>query len=276
VSDVGHRRTYLTDRLGMPLIETVTAPDMRTPQEVAEVAQICRRLVRSTGRVRTGTGAARMDTNVSVRGGTRVEIKGVPRIPRLPLLTHHEAMRQWNLLRLRDELGRRGIKPETFKAEFGEVTGLLKETGFTPIRDALARGFIANAVVLRGFGGLLDWQTQTNTRFAQEVSDRVRVVACLTTLPNIVNSDTSVEAITTSEWEKICSAIQATKDDTVVVVWGDEADAKTGAQEIIIRAREATVGVPSETRQALRDGRTARAHPAGPDRMYPDTDLPPT
>jgi len=276
VSDVGHRRTYLTDRLGMPLIETVTAPDMRTPQEVAEVAQICRRLVRSTGRVRTGTGAAREDTNVSVRGGTRVEIKGVPRIPRLPLLTYHEAMRQWNLLRLRDELGRRGIKPETFKAEFGEVTGLLKETGFTPLRDALARGFIANAVVLRGFGGLLDWQTQTKTSFAQEVSDRVRVVACLTTLPNIVNTDTSVEALTTSEWERICSALQATKDDTLVVVWGDEADAKTGAQEIIIRAKEAAVGVPSETRQALRDGTNGfeRILP-GPDRMYPDTDLPP-
>ena len=102
---MGHRRVYLTDRLGMPLIETVTGPDMRTPQEVAEVAQICRRLVRSTGRVRTGIGAAREDVNVSVRGGTRVEIKGVPRIPRIPLLTYSEAMRQWNLLRLRDELG---------------------------------------------------------------------------------------------------------------------------------------------------------------------------
>ena len=76
VSDVGHRRVYLTDRLGMPLIETVTAPDMRTPQEAAEVADILRRLVRSTGRVRTGAGAARQDVNVSVTGGTWIEIKG--------------------------------------------------------------------------------------------------------------------------------------------------------------------------------------------------------
>ena len=107
VSDAGHRRTYLTDRLGMPLIETVTAPDMRTPQEVAEVGQMLRRIVRSTGRVRTGIGAAREDVNVSVAGGTRVEIKGVPRIPRIPLLTHNEAMRHWNLLRLRaEQIGR--------------------------------------------------------------------------------------------------------------------------------------------------------------------------
>ena len=62
---------------------------------------------------------AREDVNVSVTGGTRIEIKGVPRIPRIPLLTYNEAMRQWNLLRLRDELHRRGITPETFAAVDG-------------------------------------------------------------------------------------------------------------------------------------------------------------
>ena len=35
--DKGHDRIYLTDRLGMPLIETVTHPEMKTPHEVAEV-----------------------------------------------------------------------------------------------------------------------------------------------------------------------------------------------------------------------------------------------
>ena len=49
------------------------------------------------------------------------------------------------------------------------------------------------------------------------------------------------------------------------------------SKEIIIRAKEATIGVPSETRQALRDGTNGfeRILP-GADRMYPDTDLPPT
>ncbi|MEK9138292.1 MAG: Glu-tRNA(Gln) amidotransferase GatDE subunit E, partial [Bacteroidota bacterium] len=64
VSDIGHRRTYITDRLGMPLFETVTGPDMKTPQEVAEVGELLRRIARSTGRVRTGIGAARQDVNV--------------------------------------------------------------------------------------------------------------------------------------------------------------------------------------------------------------------
>ena len=71
-------------------------------------------------------------------------------------------------------------------------------------------------------------------------------------------------------------AVRATGDDVVVVVWGAPEDVKTGVQEIAIRAREATIGVPSETRQALRDGTNGfeRILP-GPDRMYPDTDPPP-
>ncbi len=276
VSDVGHRRTYLTDRLGMPLIETVTGPDMRTPHEVADVAQICRRLVRSTGHVRTGIGAAREDVNVSVQGGTRAEIKGVSRIPRIPLLTYHEAMRQWRLLQLREELHRRGITEESFKADTADVTRLLQKTNYQPIRNALENGRQAKGVCLRGYERLLNWQTQTNTYFSREIADRVRVVACLTTLPNIVHSDSASETLASSEWQALRKTMRATKDDTLVVVWGNEEDAGMGAQEIIIRAKEATIGVPSETRQALRDGTNGfeRILP-GPDRMYPDTDLPP-
>jgi glutamyl-tRNA(Gln) amidotransferase subunit E len=144
------------------------------------------------------------------------------------------------------------------------------------VRDALERGFVANGVVLRGFRGLLNWQTQTNTYFSREISDRVRVVACLTTLPNVVHSDSASETLAGAEWEAVRRALKATRDDTLVVVWGTEEDAKTGAQEIAIRAKEATVGIPSETRQALHDGTNGfeRILP-GPDRMYPDTDLPP-
>jgi len=276
VSDVGHRRTYLTDRLGIPLIETVTAPDMKTPHEVAEVAQMLRRIVRSTGKVRTGTGAAREDVNVSVTGGTRVEIKGVPRIPRIPLLTYNEGMRQWNLLRLRAELARRGITTQTFAAASEDITKVFRKTQFLPIQSALAKGMTVYGVRLNGFKGFLRWQTQTNTYFSQEISDRVRVIACLTTLPNMVHSDSPGEALTSAEWQMAKKTLNTGDEDALVIVWGPEADAKLGAQEVIIRAKEVTIGVPSETRQALKDGTNGfeRILP-GPNRMYPDTDLPP-
>ena len=276
VSDIGHRRTYLTDRLGMPLIETVTAPDMRTPGEVAEVAEILRMLVRSTGKVRTGPGAARQDVNVSVEGGTRIEIKGVPRIPDIPLLTYTEAMRQYNLLQLRAELHRRGITQEAFQAKSEEVTQLFRKTRYEPIRNAITQGSSVQCVLLRGFQGLLRWQTQPDTHFSREISDRVRVVACLTALPNIIHSDSPSETLASSEWQTLKKTVGATEDDTIVVVWGPAGDAVMGASEIALRAKEATVGVPSETRQALRDGTNGfeRILP-GPNRMYPDTDLPP-
>lgn len=275
-SDVGHRRVYLTDRLGMPLIETVTAPEMRTPFEVADVNNILRKLVRTTFKVRTGIGAAREDVNVSVTGGTRIEIKGVPRIVRIPLLTYNEARRQWRLLQLRDELHRRGITENTFTANYLEVTKLLRNTSYQPIYSAINSGAIVNCVTLHNFKGLLRWETQTNTYFSKEISDRVRVIACLTTLPNIIHSDSPSESLLSSEWQNIKKFVGATDDDTIVLVWGNKEDAETGAKEIIIRAKEATIGIPSETRQALRDGTTGfeRILP-GPQRMYPDTDLPP-
>jgi len=54
VSDLGHQRFYKTDRLGMPLIETVTEPAMKTPYEVAEVAWILTNTVRSTHKFEGG------------------------------------------------------------------------------------------------------------------------------------------------------------------------------------------------------------------------------
>ncbi|ROL62055.1 Glu-tRNA(Gln) amidotransferase GatDE subunit E, partial [Bacteroidetes/Chlorobi group bacterium ChocPot_Mid] len=275
-ADNGHTRIYLTDRLGMPLIETVTYPDMKTPQEVAEVNDILRRLVRSTGKVRTGIGASRQDVNVSVRGGTRIEIKGVSKIKHIPLLTYNEAMRQWNLLRLREELKRRGITEKTFKSKIDDITHLLKNTDYQPIKKALSAGHVAKCVTLKGFKGLLNWQTQTDTFFSKEISDRVRVIACLDQMPNIINSDSYENTLSTAEGQKIRKYVGCSDNDTLVIVWGSQQDSDTASKEIVIRAKEATIGVPSETRQALKDGTNGfeRILP-GPDRMYPDTDLPP-
>ena len=276
VADIGHRRIYLTDRLGMPLAETVTMPEMKTPREVADVAEIIRKLSRSTGKVRTGLGAGRQDVNVSIDGGTRIEIKGVSRIQLIPFLTYNEAMRQWNLLKIKDELCKRGITQENCETKIADVTKYVRKTRYQPINIAVQEGKKVFAVLLRGFRGLLRWKTQTDTYFSKEFSDRVRVIACLTTLPNIIHSDSPTENLSTLEWQSIRKFLGGSEEDTTVLVWGSEEDVKTGANEIQIRAKEATIGIPSETRQALIDGTNGfeRILP-GPERMYPDTDLPP-
>jgi glutamyl-tRNA(Gln) amidotransferase subunit E len=276
ITDIGHDRVYRTDRLGIPLIETVTYPEMRTPQEVADVAQVIRQLTRSTGKVRTGIGRTRQDVNVSVTGGHRVEIKGVPRIPMIPLLVHNEAFRQLALLEIRDRLNKKGITEETFKYDTVPVTDVLKGTQYYPVMKAIKDGLEVHAVVLRGFRGILPTKTQPETTFSKEISDRVRVVACLDILPNIAHTDSEGETFSSAEWTKIKKHSKMKDDDVVVVVWGNEEDSKMGISEIALRAKEAAIGVPDETRQALADGTNGfeRILP-GPNRMYPDTDLPP-
>jgi len=128
VADRGHERVYLTDRLGMPLIEVVTEPQMLTPRQAADVCNLIRKLCRSTQKVRRGYGATRQDVNVSVTGGTRIEIKGVPQIWRIPRLVHNEANRQLALLAIRDELRRRGVRPDSLEHEDRDVTDVLAKT----------------------------------------------------------------------------------------------------------------------------------------------------
>lgn len=276
VSDVGHLRTYIADRLGMPLIEVVTEPDMRTPREVAEVGQLIRYLTRATGKVRRGIGAARQDVNVSIAGGTRIEIKGVPRIPLFQRLVHYEAYRQKALLEVRQELRQRGANPQSWQHQARDVTRLVYNTRFGPIVEALEAGHQVWAVRLPLFAGVLNKPTQPHTLMLQEFADRVRVIACLQGEPNLICSDVPVNTLSPGEWRKVLRSVRSDPSDTVIVVWGGSKDAQTAVEEIRIRAVDAMRGVPQETRQAYTDGGTGfeRILP-GPDRMYPDTDLPP-
>ncbi|MCG6923955.1 MAG: Glu-tRNA(Gln) amidotransferase subunit GatE [Acidobacteria bacterium] len=294
VADQGHLIVWRTDRLGMPLIETVTGPDLRTPDEVEEAILLVGRVCRSTGRVRVGLGASRQDVNVSVRGGRRVEIKGVPRAGWAPALVHGEAVRQVNLLGLRDELHRRGFTTaESIQLDTTDVTERMAESALGALREdewerplesegrhrEFERGdgpFRVLAVRLPGLVGTLSWPTQPGRMFAHELAGRVRVVAGLDRWPILHHSEDWPEEAR-GELDGLRAAAGCADGDAFALVWGPERDTRTAAEEIRIRYAEATDGIPSETRQPFEDGSTdfERILP-GPDRMYPDTDSPPT
>ncbi len=276
VTDRGHDRVYRTDRLGMPLIETVTEPDMHTPDDAAAVCELLRRLARASGLVRTGAGAGRQDVNVSIEGGTRVEIKGVSSIKDIPVLVHNEALRQRSLLAIRRVLRERGVTVESIEDLWLDVSDILQVSTRPNLQDTLSAGGRALAVPLPGFEGLIHTPTQPRTRFVKEFADRVRVVACLDSLPNLACSTGETDILTGAEWTRVEKRCGVNHGTPVMVVWGPERDAETAAREILIRARDAVEGVPSETRQSLPDGTNGfeRILP-GPSRMYPDTDLPP-
>jgi len=275
VSDIGHTRVYRTDRLGMPLIETVTYPDMTNPDEVKEACNYIRFLGRSTGKVRTGMGAGRQDVNVSCKGGTRVEIKGVAHSRWIPELTHNECFRQWALLAIRDKLLTRIPDPKTWVPShtYLDVHVFNSKNGFT--KEAKANGLKLVAVNLPGFKGILSHFTQPGKVFANELIERLKVIACIE-LPNMAHSEEIDPLFAATEWEKITSLLKTGDTDAQLIIRGPEEDIKTALETVEERCRMAFAGVPPETRKSFENGTTIfeRVLP-GADRMYPDTDSAP-
>jgi glutamyl-tRNA(Gln) amidotransferase subunit E len=275
VSDVGHERTYTTDRLGMPLIEMTTYPELLTPDEVAEAGNYLRYLTRSTGQVRTGIGAARQDVNVSITGGTRVEIKGVAHIKWIPELVHNEAFRQKALLEISSDLQTRIPDPEKWEISSVDLHHNVITSDYEPVRNAIRNGQKVVAVNLPQFKGLLSFFTQPGWMFADELSGRLKVIACLDQ-PNILHSEQPDPVLNDSELVTIRELLKAGDNDAQLVFWGAEQDIVTGLDVIQERCRMAMQGVPNETRKSMPDGTTIfeRVLP-GADRMYPDTDSAP-
>jgi len=274
ISDIGHTRIYKTDRLGMPLIETVTYPVLMNPDEVKEAGQYIRFLNRSTGLVRTGIGAGREDVNVSCKGGTRIEVKGVAHIQWIPQITHVECFRQWALLIIRDELKKRQYK-ESWKMTSKKLN--FYDFKFTYEPMVLAHGLKKKfyAVNLPGFGGLLSHFTQPGSVFANEIAERLKVIACLER-PNIVHSEELDPMVSDEDFIRIKEMMNAAPEDGQIVFWAADDDVKTALETIEERCLLAFEGVPQETRKYLNDCTTIfeRVLP-GADRMYPDTDSAP-
>jgi len=270
ISDTGHTRIYKTDRLGMPLIETVTYPDCVNPNEVKDTCDYIRFLNRSTGKVRTGMGAGRQDVNVSCRGGSRVEIKGVAHTKWIPRLTHNEAFRQWSLLLLRETLKARIRNSKKWKANSVELEKrMLKGVELPEHAEKLV------AVNLPGFQGALSWFTQPGKMFADELAGRLKVIACIEH-PNMLHSEMFDPVVSEEQWKKIRDLLGAREDDAQVIITGPSEDIPVAIETVEERCRMALEGIPNETRKSFEDGTTIfeRVLP-GADRMYPDTDSAP-
>ncbi|MEJ5165800.1 MAG: Glu-tRNA(Gln) amidotransferase subunit GatE [Thermoanaerobaculia bacterium] len=277
VKDEGHNIIFKTDRLSFPLVEVITKAEIETPQEAAEVALRIGNILRATGKVRRGIGTVRQDVNLSISGGVRNEIKGVSKISYIPYLLHCEALRQHNLLKIKDELRARGITKDKLKTKIKNLNEVFQKTQNPHLKKALEEGKDIRGICLYGFGGLLQKEIEPGVPFEREFKGRVRVIACLDKPPILLHTDEEPVPFSENEMESLRHIFNFKKADAVLVLWGDEEDTKTAVEEIRIRAEEATQGVPQETRQALPDLTTdfERILP-GPDRMYPDTDSPPT
>ena len=86
------------NRSGIPLIEIVTEPDMKSPEEARKFLRELIRVLEYSESAR-GEGTMRADVNISIEGGKRAEIKNVNSIKGAYKALQFEMVRQKNLLK---------------------------------------------------------------------------------------------------------------------------------------------------------------------------------
>ena len=276
ISELRDRReiVYRLDRMGIPLIEIATAPVIETPEEAEKVAYRIGQLLRVTGKVKRGLGTIRQDLNISIKNGARIEIKGVQELGLIGKIVEYEALRQANLLKIRDELKSRGVKPEDIKEELIDISDIFSNTKSKIAKKALERGGVALAIKLPGFRGLIGKEIQPGRRLGTEFADRARYWA---EVGGIFHSDElPAYGISLEEVKLIEERLSCNKLDGYVIVFEKKEKAVRALRAVIERAKEAIIGVPEETRGANSDGTTKFLRPMpGKARMYPETDIRP-
>ena len=256
---------YSLDRLGIPLVEIGTHPDITTPEMAKKVAKKLGMILRSTGRVKRGIGTIRQDINISIEGGARVEIKGVQELEIVDKIVEYEVVRQLNLLELRDELKKRKawVLNEIF-----DVSDVFKAS-----KCKILRGKKVKAVVLKNFAGLVGKEIQPGRRLGSEFADIARSFG----LGGVFHTDElPAYGISGEEVKKLREKVGASANDAVVFAAGETGRVVNALERIIERAEYCLFGVPEETRKANEDGTTSYLRPLpGAARMYPETDVPP-
>ena len=258
---------FSLDRLGIPLIEITTSPCMHTPEEVQEVAEYIGMVLRSTGKVKRGIGTIRQDVNISIRGGARVEIKGVQELELIAEVVRREVQRQQNLLAIKSELLQ---KKASVHDNSMNVTELFKETKSTVLKKAKR----IYAVNLEGFAGIVGREIQPDRRLGSEMSDYAKKCG----VGGIFHTDElPAYGVTAEEVSRLRAHMNAGVQDCVVIVAAvNDHQAACALNQVIIRAQLAVSDkpVPEETRKMLEAGSSAYMRPLpGAARMYPETDV---
>ncbi len=260
---------YSLDRLGVPLVEIGTGPDIRSPEEAKAAAERIGMLLRSTGAVKRGLGTIRQDVNVSIAEGARVEVKGVQDLQGIEEIVRGEVGRQAELLAIRDTLRERDAQV----GETQDVTNVFADTDSGVIRGALDSGGKVTAVPLYGFDGVVGREIQPDRRLGTELSDYAKRHGA----GGIFHTDElPAYGVTEAEVAALREAVGAGEGDAVAIVAADPETAELAIDAAADRAAAAVEGVPEETRGANDDGTTRYLRPLpGAARMYPETDVPP-
>ena len=245
----GHE--YLLDRLGVPLLEITTKPQLNDSKDVQKAAKTIGRLLRACN-VRRGLGTIRQDVNVSIDNGQRVELKGFQDLTSMPKVVENEVNRQTNLNKLK-------------KARTGQT--IVVNECFNNKKE------FALAVKVENWNGILGNKksAENHIRMGRELSDYAKRAG----MKGIMHSDELPDyGINIDETNNIKNKLECKKDDAFILIFGIEKKVRNAMELVIERIN--TQGVPKEVRKVTPENLTRYLRPMpGASRMYPETDIAP-
>ena len=292
--------TWNLDRLGIPLIEIATAPDVKTPDHAKQTSIALGRTLRDTRRVRRGLGSIRQDLNVSIMCGDRVEIKGCQDLEWIPRIIRCEMARQLHFYRLANQLREMHSLPplpndrrEESESISDKVSKLLPlklvdvSSGFSScdakrVKQGLADNSVMLALPLPGFSGLIG--TKEFDADGAQIPRLGRELAGAAKLAGVAGVYHSDELPAYGIEQEFVDSTREALDgcDAFVLCLAPKWQAELALESVLNRARLAFERIPQEVRNVVirkgspEDGTTTPMRPLpGGARMYPETDIPP-
>ncbi|MHB8396088.1 MAG: Glu-tRNA(Gln) amidotransferase subunit GatE [Thermoplasmataceae archaeon] len=267
ISDDSGTVTYSLDRLGIPLLEVATEPDIRNADHAVEIARKIGFLVKETMMLRKGPDAIRQDVNMSMGYG-RVEIKGVSKISQIRDVIAYEVSRQKGVARAMETLADRipGIYPEISVQDITELE-LLKKSRM--IVDSIRKGNRVVSGKLPGLAGLLK---KGDFRIGREIADVIKAYGN----GGMMHSDEFPGyGMDMKDAGEIAGLLGCGEEDAFFIITGRPGKNDEIGRIITERIRKLKELDLSETRGPRENGETYFLRPLpGGERMYPETDLP--
>lgn len=292
--------TWNLDRLGIPLIEIATAPDVKTPDHAKQTSIALGRTLRDTRRVRRGLGSIRQDLNVSIMCGDRVEIKGCQDLEWIPRIIRCEMARQLHFYRLANQLREMHSLPplpndrreesesisdkvsKLLPLKLVDVSSVFSSCDAKRVKQGLADNSVMLALPLPGFSGLIG--TKEFDADGAQIPRLGRELAGAAKLAGVAGVYHSDELPAYGIEQEFVDSTRETLDgcDAFVLCLAPKWQAELALESVLNRARLAFERIPQEVRNVVirkgspEDGTTTPMRPLpGGARMYPETDIPP-
>ncbi len=260
--ELENSKSYKLDRLGIPLVEITTKPDLKSPEQVKEAALKIGEILRAC-KVKRGIGTIRQDLNVSIPKGNRIEIKGFQE-PKIMMQTvENEVKRQEKLIEIHEKL-----KNKINFEEYKDVSDIFKKS-----ECKIVSGKKVFTCKFNDFAGIFGTQLYEGKRFGTEISDYAKIHG----IKGIIHSDEDLNKYKLSQKEisELKKILNIMEKDAFIIIADEDKKASKAIEEAINRVRVQTnTAVPKEVRKSNPDSSTSFLRPMpGSARMYPETDL---